>query len=289
MLEKSRSILFQVILISFIFLRSISIQAQESPYALDAPCQIFGNYPTLEEIKKAKLKNDPTKILVKTVKGDQIEVLATDAYDAIQISDEKALRQYMKTYESICGKGSKPPFYNSIQFAAEVELKNCISKAARFKKSKLIRGNFWKSEAEQKAISICVDTRDAISGSIAPLNSIDPKCPDFGILTLKKKDLENVKVKNNSQKVWVKTLKEGNIAIREDMLTEAFKISNDDALLSFYVNYVVVCGKEELPPFFDAIPYVESQTFKLCVWNLEKKNDPRAESECYEKLNESRK
>lgn len=188
MLEKNKSILFQVILILFALFHLISIQAQESSYALDAPCQIFGNYPTLEEIKKARLRNDPTKILVKTVKGNPIEVPTTDAYDAVKISDEKGFHSFMKTYESICGKGIKPPFYYSIPFIVELETQKCVGESKRFKKSSILKSEFWRSKAEQLSISICYNTRNAIlNNPLALPEPLDSKCPDFGILSIKKK------------------------------------------------------------------------------------------------------
>ncbi|EMO13543.1 hypothetical protein LEP1GSC165_1524 [Leptospira santarosai str. CBC523] len=285
MLKKNKPILIQVILILFGFLYSIPIYAEESSYALDAPCQEFGNYSNLEEIKKAKLKDDPSKIWVKTVKGERISVPATTAYDAIQHSDEKSFREFMKTYESICGKGSKPPFYNSIRFAAEVELKNCVEKSKKFRKSPVMRTSFWKSKAEQLSITICYDTRNAIAGNTSlPDPPMDPKCPDFGILTLKKGDLDKFKLKNDSQKIWVRTSNGDNIAVRDDMATEAFKISNDEGLFYHYVNFAIVCG-EKIPPYFDIIPYLEEDSATGCIRYADK-NNPRAEAECYEKANE---
>ncbi|UOG59017.1 hypothetical protein [Leptospira noguchii] len=285
MLKKNRSNLIQGILTLFGLFYIQLVQAQDLPYALDAPCQIFGNYSTLEEIKKAKLKDDPTRIWVTTVKGERASVPATDAYDAIEISDEKGFRNFMKTYESICGKGAKPPFYNSIRFAAEIELKNCVERSKKFRKSPVMRSSFWKSKAEQLSIAICYHTRNTIAGNTSLPNPMDPKCPDFGILTLKKGDLDKFKLKNDSQKIWVRTLYGDTIAVRDDMATEAFKISDDEGLFYHYVNYAMVCG-ESIPPHFDVIPYLETESTAGCIRHADK-SDPRAEAECYEKANGS--
>ncbi|EMN95933.1 hypothetical protein [Leptospira interrogans] len=285
MLEKNKSILFQVILIFFGLFFTISLQSQDSqPYVLEVPCQEFGNYPTLEEIKKAKLKNDPTKILVKTVKGNRIEVAATDAYDAIQISDEKGLRNFMKTYESICGKGAKPPFYNSIQFVANGVLKNCVKK---FEKT------FQTIQARSHAVNICHDTLNATMNNPIPLKPLDPRCPNFGTLILKKEELDNVRLNEPFPvpRLWVRAYNGENIAIQENLVTNALEVSNDEELLFFLVNYSMTCGRK-VPPFFESIPYVESQAFRFCVWKLKTmNNDSRAESKCYEKhkdLNQGR-
>lgn len=286
MLKKSKSILFQAILILFVFLHSNSIQTQDLPYALNAPCQEFGNYPTLEEIKKAKLKDDPTKIWVTTVKGNSIAVPATDAYDAIQISDEKALRQYMKSYESICGKGVKPPFYGYIHYVVETATRNCEEKSKSFRKSTAMQSEIWKSKAEQLSISICYDTRNAILNNPLTLpEPLDPKCPDFGILPLKKEDLNKFKLKSDSGKIWVRAVGGKFLAIRNDQATEAFKISDDDSLFYHYVNYAIVCG-EKIPPHFEILPYLETESVAGCIRHADK-NDPRAEAECYEKVNGS--
>ncbi|ULG93602.1 hypothetical protein FH584_06855 [Leptospira interrogans] len=287
MFEKSRSILIQVILIFFVFLYSAPIQTQDStPYALDAPCREFGNYPTLEEIKKAKLKNDPTKILVKTVKGNPIEVPTTDAYDAVKISDEKGFHSFMKTYESICGKGIKPPFYYSIPFIVELETQKCVGESKRFKKSSILKSEFWRSKAEQLSISICYNTRNAIlNNPLALPEPLDSKCPDFGILSIKKEDLNQFKLNSDSGKIWVRTANGKFLAIRNDQATEAFKISNDDELFHHYVNFAMVCG-ERVPPHFDVIPYLETESAEGCIRHADKSN-PRAEAECYEKANDS--
>lgn len=138
--------------------------------------------------QEGKTKNDPTKILVKTVKGNPIEVPTTDAYDAVKISDEKGFHSFMKTYESICGKGIKPPFYYSIPFIVELETQKCVGESKRFKKSSILKSEFWRSKAEQLSISICYNTRNAIlNNSLALPEPLDSKCPDFGILSIKKK------------------------------------------------------------------------------------------------------
>ncbi len=286
MLKKNKSILLQVILIFFGLFYAQLVQGQDLPHTLNAPCQEFGNYPTLEEIKKAKLKDDPTKIWVTTVKGDRISVPATDAYDAIEISDEKGFRNFMKSYESICGKGSKPPFYDSIRFVVELETQKCVEETKRFKKSPILKSEFWRSKAQQLAISICHDTRYAILSNPLrlpePLNS---KCPDFGIVTLKKNELDKFKLTNDSQKIWVQAANRKVLAVRSDQATEAFKISDDEGLFYHYVNYAMVCG-ERIPPHFDVIPYLETESTAGCIRHADKDN-PRAEAECYEKANDS--
>lgn len=270
----------------FGFLYSIPIYAEESSYALEAPCQEFGNYPTLEEIKKAKLKDDPTKIWVTTIKGDRISVPTTDAYDAIQISDEKGFHNFMKTYESICGKSAKPPFYDSIRYVVETETRSCEEKSKGFRKSTVMRSEIWKSKAERLSISICYDTRNAILNNPLTLpEPLDPKCPDFGILPLKKEDLNKFKLKSDSGNLWVRTINGKFLAIRNDQATEAFKISDDESLFYHYVNYAMVCG-EKIPPHFDIIPYLETESAAGCIRHADK-NNPRAEAECYEKANGS--
>ncbi|MDI7227931.1 hypothetical protein ACT54M_08540 [Leptospira santarosai] len=277
MLKKNKPILIQVILILFGFFDPISIQAQDLPYALDAPCQIFGNYSNLEEIEKAKVKNDSTKILVKTINGS-IKVPISYVNNAGEIADEKGFRIFMKTYESICGKDSKPPIYNSIQFVANGVLKNCVKK---FEKT------FQTIQARSHAVNICHDTLNATMNNPIPLKPLDPRCPNFGTLALKKEELENVRLNEPFPvpRLWVRAYNGENIAIQENLVTNALEVSNDEELLFFLVNYSMACGRK-VPPFFENIPYVESQAFRFCVWKLKTMNDPQAESKCYEKHND---
>lgn len=277
MLEKRNRSILKVILIIFGFFFTISIQTQE-PYVLDVPCREFGNYSNLEEIEKAKVKNDSTKILVKTIKGS-IKIPIGYVNDAKEITDENSFRIFIKTYESICGKGSKPAIYNSIQFVASGVLANCIKK---FEKT------FQTIQARSHAVNICHDTLNATLNNSIPLKPLDPRCPDFGTLTLKKEELDNVRLNEPFPvpRLWVRAHNGENIAIQENLVTNALEVSNDEELLFFLVNYSMVCGRK-VPPFFESIPYVESQAFKFCVWKLKTmNNDPRAESKCYEKHND---
>ncbi|AKH77087.1 hypothetical protein J9305_12810 [Leptospira interrogans] len=276
MLEKRNRSILKVILIIFGFFFTISIQTQE-PYVLDVPCREFGNYTNLKEIEKAKVKNDSTKILVKTINGS-IKIPIGYVNDAKEITDENSFRIFIKTYESICGKGSKPAIYNSIQFVASGVLANCIKK---FEKT------FQTIQARSHAVNICHDTLNATLNNSIPLKPLDPRCPDFGTLTLKKEELDNVRLNEPFPvpRIWVRAHNGENIAVQENLITNALGVSNDEELLFFLVNYSMVCGRK-VPPFFESIPYVESQAFKFCVWKLKTMNDPQAESKCYEKHND---
>ncbi|WOT12241.1 hypothetical protein [Leptospira interrogans] len=276
MLEKRNRSILKVILIIFGFFFTISIQTQE-PYILDVPCREFGNYTNLKEIEKAKVKNDSTKILVKTINGS-IKIPIGYVNDAKEITDENSFRIFIKTYESICGKGSKPAIYNSIQFVASGVLANCIKK---FEKT------FQTIQARSHAVNICHDTLNATLNNSIPLKPLDPRCPDFGTLTLKKEELDNVRLNEPFPvpRIWVRAHNGENIAVQENLITNALGVSNDEELLFFLVNYSMVCGRK-VPPFFESIPYVESQAFKFCVWKLKTMNDPQAESKCYEKHND---
>ncbi|EMO68062.1 hypothetical protein LEP1GSC132_0245 [Leptospira kirschneri str. 200803703] len=278
MLERSRSILIQAILILFGLFFSISLQSENLQlYTLEIPCQEFGNYTNLEEIEKAKVKNDSTKILVKTSNGS-IKVPIGYVNNAKEIADEKSFRIFIKTYESICGKGSKPAIYNSIEFVASGVLANCVKK---FEKT------FQTIQARSHAVNICHDTQNATLNNSIPLKPLDPRCPDFGTLTLKKEELDNVRLNEPFPvpRLWVRAHNGENIAVQENLATNAFAISNDEELLFFLVNYSMTCGRK-VPPFFESIPYVESQSFKFCVWKLKTmNNDSRAESKCHEKYN----
>ncbi|EKN86865.1 hypothetical protein LEP1GSC034_0897 [Leptospira interrogans str. 2003000735] len=276
MFEKRNKSILKVILIIFGFFFTISIQTQE-PYVLDVPCREFGNYTNLKEIEKAKVKNDSTKILVKTINGS-IKIPIGYVNDAKEITDENSFRIFIKTYESICGKGSKPAIYNSIQFVASGVLANCIKK---FEKT------FQTIQARSHAVNICHDTLNATLNNSIPLKPLDPRCPDFGTLTLKKEELDNVRLNEPFPvpRIWVRAHNGENIAVQENLITNALGVSNDEELLFFLVNYSMVCGRK-VPPFFESIPYVESQAFKFCVWKLKTMNDPQAESKCYEKHND---
>lgn len=275
MFKKNKSIL---ILILFGLLFTISVQSQDlQPYALAVSCQEFGNYSNHAEIEKAKIKNDSTKILVKTTNG-RIEVPINHVNDANEIADEKGFRIFMKTYESICGKGAKPPIYNSIRFVANGVLKNCVEK---FEKT------FQTIQARAHAVNICHDTLNATMNNPIPLKPLDPRCPNFGTLSLKKEELDNVRLNEPFPvpRLWVRAYNGENIAIQENLVINALEVSNDEELLFFLVNYSMACGRK-VPPFFESIPYVESQAFKFCVWKLKTMNDLRAESKCYEKHND---
>ncbi len=258
MFEKRNKSILKVILIIFGFFFTISIQTQE-PYVLDVPCREFGNYTNLKEIEKAKVKNDSTKILVKTINGS-IKIPIGYVNDAKEITDENSFRIFIKTYESICGKGSKPAIYNSIQFVASGVLANCIKK---FEKT------FQTIQARSHAVNICHDTLNATLNNSIPLKPLDPRCPDFGTLTLKKEELDNVRLNEPFPvpRIWVRAHNGENIAVQENLITNALGVSNDEELLFFLVNYSMVCGRK-VPPFFESIPYVESQAFKFCVWKL---------------------
>ncbi|EKO25184.1 hypothetical protein [Leptospira interrogans] len=273
MLEKRNRSILKVILIIFGFFFTISIQTQE-PYVLDVPCREFGNYSNLEEIEKAKVKNDSTKILVKATNGS-IRVPVSYVNDAGEIGDEKGFHIFMKAYEAICGKGSKPLIYNSIRFVANGVLKNCIKK---FEKT------FQTIQARSHAVSICHDTLNATMNNPMPLKPLDPRCPSFGTLSIKEKELDSVRLNEPFPvpRLWVRAYNGENIAIQENLVTNALEVSNDEELLFFLVNYSMACGRK-VPPFFESIPYVESQAFRFCVWKLKTMNDSQAESKCYEK------
>lgn len=192
----------------------------------------------------------------------------------------------MKTYESICGKETKPPFYYSIPFVVELEAQKCVGESKRFKKSSILKSEFWRSKAEQLSTSICYDTRNAILNNPLTLpEPLDSKCPDFGILSLKKEDLNKFKLNSDSGKIWVRTANGKFLAVRNDQPTEAFKISDDEGLFYHYVNFAMVCG-ERVPPHFDVIPYLEIESVEGCIRHADKSN-LRSEAECYEKANDS--
>ncbi|EKR66296.1 hypothetical protein LEP1GSC036_3916 [Leptospira weilii str. 2006001853] len=278
-MREKRRLILSVIFIFFDLFITISIQSQDlQSYALEVSCQEFGSYSNLEEIEKAKVKNDSAKILVKTTNDSSIKVPVSYVNNAGEIADEKNFRIFMKTYESICGKESKPPIYNSIQFVANRVLKNCVKK---FEKT------FQTIQARSHAVNICHDTLNATMNNPIPSKPLDPRCPSFGTLALKKAELDNVRLNKPFPipRLWVRAYNGEDIAIQENLVTNALEVSNDEELLFFLVNYSMVCGSK-VPPFFESIPYVESQAFKFCVWKLKTMNNPRAEAECYEKHND---
>lgn len=95
---------------------------------IESRCPDYGILASSLEIEKAHLEDDHTKIWVRTSKGVLVALPKETATDALKIYESWEMKQFLKAYEIVCGKESKPPFLDLIPYIKSESRRECIRK-----------------------------------------------------------------------------------------------------------------------------------------------------------------